>query len=102
MRVLLCSHAPEALLAYTIAIERPWPVRRTFLLLISTQARVLSWLQEPGTTVWLVPHTVGVREWTKEGAGTANQLWRESLPLGRIQAPHTNLELALEHVGYRQ
>ena len=41
VRALLCPHAPEALLAYSIGLERlerPWPLRRTFLLFVSIQS----------------------------------------------------------------
>ncbi len=44
-RVLLCPHGPEAMLAYTIEVIRPITLTRTFLLLISKQAAVLSALQ---------------------------------------------------------
>jgi hypothetical protein len=95
-----CPHSPEAIFGYSITIEQPIALSRTFLLLLSKQAHILSWLQHPATSVWLVPHSAGIEAWAKEGAGTAGELWAQCLPLGEIELPSVNLGLALKHVGY--
>src|SRR5947209_122184 len=95
---VLSPHAPEALLAYSIGLERPWPLRRTFLLLVSRQAHIIGLLQEPGTSVWLVPKQAAVPETTRQQPGTANDLWSESLPLGVMNGPNGQIRLALQHV----
>ena len=97
---LLCPHAPEALLAYNIALNRPFPLRRTFLLLVAKQAHILALLQQPGTSLWLVPHHVAIREWANEGTGTGYDTWGESLPLGLVPAPIPSVQLALQHISH--
>jgi hypothetical protein len=100
IRVLACPTAPEALCAYSVEIARPVVVRRTFLLLVGKQARFLSWLQMPGTGVWLVPKDVGLNAWAREGLSTSDELYANSLPLGVVEAPSVGLRLALQHVGF--
>ena len=98
-RLVLCPHAPEALVALGVSIERPRRLRRTYLLLASKGAHVLTYLTQPGAHVWLVPQQVGMREWAREGTGTAYDIWGQSLPLGHIQTPINSIRLALRHVG---
>jgi hypothetical protein len=42
VRVLASPSAPEAICAYTIEIARPVALRRTFMLLVAKQARLLA------------------------------------------------------------
>jgi hypothetical protein len=67
---------------------------------VSKHARILSLLLEPGAVIWLVPESVALREWAKEGAGAAYDLLRHALPVGTVDAPPRGLERALEHVGF--
>lgn len=97
---LRCPRAPEALLAITVRVNRPTALTRTYLLLVSKQARILSLLRQPGATVWLVPHTVALNEWTKEGAGTGYDLYSRALPVGLVTSPPAGLDAALDHVGF--
>jgi hypothetical protein len=99
-RTILSPRAPEALFAYTIDITSPAPFRRTYLILVSKQANVLSLLLKPGTSIWLVPQPAAVTEWAKEGTGTAYDLLATALPVGVVQAPPVALRQALEHVGH--
>jgi hypothetical protein len=92
--------APEALCAYTIEIARPVNLRRTFMLLLSKQAQLLSWLQQPGTTVWLTPKAAGLRAWAREGLSTPEDFYAASLPVAVVQEPSMGLGLALRHVGF--
>lgn len=98
--VLLCPHAPEAIYAYTVRAIRPAELTRTYLLLVSKHARILSFLRQPGATIWLVPQTVALREWAKEGLGIAYEVYSRALPVGVVDAPPAGLDSALEHVGY--
>ena len=97
---LFCPQAPEALFAFTIRVNRPVALTRTYLLLVSKQARMLSLLRRPGATIWLVPHAVALREWAKEGAGTGYDLYSQALPVGLVTAPPAGLDAALGHVGF--
>ena len=99
--VILCPHAPEAIWAYHLVVRRPVKLERTYLLLFSKHAPILSFLEQSGSVIWLVPETVAVREWAREGLGTADELVACALPVGAVQAPLPGLEMALEHVGYR-
>ena len=81
---------------------RPVKLTRTFLLLVSKHARILSLLLEPGAVIWLVPQTVAMREWAREGVGTAYDLLSHALRVGRVEARPRGLEEALEHVGHRE
>ena len=98
--VLLCPHAPEAIYAYQVSVLRPVKLTRTFLLLVSKHARILSLLLEPGAVIWLVPQSIALREWAREGAGTAYDLLRHALPVGTVDTPPRGLMQALEHVGF--
>jgi len=98
--VLLCPHAQEAIYAYRVSVIRPVTLTRTYLLLVSRQARILSLLREPGATVWLIPQGLAWRERAKEGAGTAYDVYSRALPIGVVPTPPSGLDLALEHVGY--
>jgi hypothetical protein len=97
---LLCPQAPEALFAFTVRVNRPIALTRTYLLLVSKQARILSFLRQRGATIWLVPHAVALREWAKEGAGTGYDLYSQALPVGLVNAPPVGLDAALVHVGF--
>jgi len=99
--VLLCPHAPEAICAYQVSVLRPVKLTRTFILLVSKHARILAVLREPGAVIWLVPQSVAMREWAREGAGTAYDLLRHALPVGTVETPPRGLERALSHVGFR-
>lgn len=101
-RVLLCPHGPEAMLAYTIEVTRPIKLSRTFLLLISKQAAILSTLQQSGASVWLFPKDIALREGARQGKGSAYDIYSRALPLGAVTAPTTNLDIALKHVGYNR
>ncbi len=94
---ILSPEGPEALIGVQAAIKKPRRVRRTFLLLASRHAHILGPLTQPGSTLWLIPDRVAQREWVKEGAGSAYDLWRESLPVGQITAPIQAVQLALGH-----
>jgi hypothetical protein len=97
---LLCPQAPEALFAFTVRVIRPIALTRTYLLLVSKQARMLSFLRQRGATIWLVPRAVALREWAKEGAGTGYELYSQALPVGLVTAPPVGLGAALGHVGF--
>jgi hypothetical protein len=97
---VLCPQAPEALFAFTVRVNRPIALTRTYLLLVSKQARILSFLRQRGATIWLVPHAVAVREWAKEGTGTGYELYSQALPVGLVTAPPVGLGAALGHVGF--
>ncbi len=97
--VLMCPFAPEALWAYRVEVLRPVKLERTYLLLVSKHAHVLSLLLKPGSIVWLVPQMVAMREWAREGLGTAYDLLSRALPVGRVTEPPRGLEQTLEHVG---
>jgi hypothetical protein len=97
---LLCPQRPEALFAFTVCVNRPVALTRTYLLLVSKQARMLSLLRRPGATIWLVPHAVALREWAKEGAGTGYELHSQALPIGLVTTPPVGLGAALAHVGW--
>ena len=97
---LASPSAPEALCAYTVEIARPVNLRRTFMLMVSKQARLLSWLQEPGTAVWLTPKAADLRAWAQEGLGTPDDFYATSLPLAVVQQPSMGVGLALRHVGF--
>lgn len=97
---LLCPQAPEALFAFTVRVNRPITLTRTYLLLVSKQARILSLLRQRGATIWLVPHAVALREWAKEGTGTGYELYSQALPVGLVTAPPVGLDAALGHVGF--
>ncbi len=97
---LLCPQAPEALFAFTVRVNRPIALTRTYLLLVSKQARMLSFLRQRGATIWLVPHVVALREWAKEGTGTGYELYSQALPVGLVTAPPVGLGAALGHVGF--
>ena len=73
---------------------------RTFLLALSKTAHILTFLREPGATIWLVPQTVAMREWAKEGLGVFEDLYSRALPVGIVTAPPAGLEAALAHVGF--
>lgn len=81
---------------------RPVKLTRTFLLLVSKHARILSLLFEPGSVICLVPQAVAIREWAKEGAGTADELLDHMLPVGQVEIPPRGLEQALEHVRFSE
>ncbi|MGO9499246.1 MAG: hypothetical protein ACLQA5_21425 [Solirubrobacteraceae bacterium] len=98
--VLLCPHAPEAIYTYQVSVRRPVKLTRTFLLLVSKHAPILSLLLEPGAVIWLVPQWVAIREWAREGTGSAGDLLAHALPVGRVDTTPHGLEQALEHVGY--
>jgi hypothetical protein len=98
--VLLCPHAQEAIYAYQVSVLRPVKLTRTFLLLVSKQAKILALLLEPGAVIWLVPQTIAVREWAREGAGTAHDLLRHALPVGTVDRRPRGLEQALAHVRF--
>jgi hypothetical protein len=97
---LLCPQAPEALFAFTVRVNRPIALTRTYLLLVSKQARILFFLRQRGATIWLVPHAVALREWAKEGTGTGYDLYSQALPVGVVTAPPVGLDAALGHVGF--
>ena len=97
---LFCPQAPEALFAFTVRVNRPIALTRTYLLLVSKQARMLSFLRQRGATIWLVPHAVALREWAKEGAGTGYELYSQALSVGLVTAPPVGLGAALGHVGF--
>ena len=97
---LLCPQAPEALFAFTVRVNRPIALTRTYLLLVSKQARMLSFLRQRGATIWLVPHAVALREWAKEGTGTGYDLYSQALPVGLVTMPPAGLGAALIHVGW--
>ncbi len=99
--VALSPHAPEALVAYKLELLKPLKLKRTFLFLGSSQARLLAWLQCPGTTTWLLPKDVGMQAWVKEGLVTDAEIMSHALPLGIVQGPTNNIALALEHVRFR-
>lgn len=99
-RTVLCPHSPQALFAYTVSIARPVAVTRTFLLALSEAAHVLTFLREPGATIWLVPQAVALREWAKEGLGVFEDLYSRALPVGIVTASPAGLEAALAHVGF--
>ena len=67
-RTVLCPHAPQALFACTVSIARPVAVTRTFLLALSKTAHILTFLREPGATIWLVPQTVALARMGEGGA----------------------------------
>jgi hypothetical protein len=97
---LFCPQAPEALFAFTVRVNRPIALTRTYLLLVSKQARMLSFLRQRDATIWLVPHAVALREWAKEGAGTGYELYSQALPVGLVEMPPAGLGAALRHVGF--
>jgi hypothetical protein len=97
---LFCPDAPEALFAFTVDVNRPIALTRTYLLLVSKQARMLSVVCQRGATIWLVPHAVALREWAKEGAGTGYDLYSRALPVGLVTTPPAGLAAALGHVGF--
>ena len=97
---LFCPQAPEALFAFTVRVNRPIALTRTYLLLVSKQARMLSFLRQRGATIWLVPHAVALREWAKEGVGTGYDLYSQALPVGLVTTPPVGLDAALAHVGF--
>lgn len=99
-RTVLCPHAPQALFAYTVSIASPVAVTRTFLLALSKTAHILTFLREPGATIWLVPQAVASREWAKEGLAVFEDLYSRALPVGIVTRPPAGLEAALEHVGF--
>jgi hypothetical protein len=68
------------------------------MLLVSKQARLLSWLQEPGTAVWLTPKAEGLGAWAREGLSTPDDFYATSLPLAVVQQPSIGLGLALRHI----
>ena len=70
------------------------------MLLVSKQARLLSWLQEPGTAVWLTPKAAGLRAWAREGLSTPQDFYATSLPLAVVREPSMGLGIALRHVGF--
>jgi hypothetical protein len=94
----LCPDGPEALLAYTIQLSRPWELRRTFLLMLSTRLDIYAALTRPGTTIWLVPHRTAIREWAREDTGTANDVWHESLPIAQTTSDSLAIAHALQHI----
>ena len=96
--VLLCPYAREAMLAYTVQINTPWRIRRTFLLLISKRPDVYGWLAEPGTTVWLLPTEAGVREWAREGLGTGYDVLKDALPVGHTPGGSQIIDWGVRHV----
>ena len=83
---LFCPDRPEALFAFTVCVDRPIAPTRTYLLLVSKQARMLSFLCQRGATICLVPHVVALREWAKEGTGTGYDLYSRALPVGLVTA----------------
>lgn len=99
-RTILCPHAPQALFAYAVSIARPVALTRMFLLALTKTAHILTFLREPGATIWLVPQTVALREWAKEGLGVFEDLYSRALPVGIVTRPPAGLEAALEHVGF--
>jgi hypothetical protein len=100
--VVMCPHAPEAVWAYHVTVLGPIALTRTYLLLVSKHAHVLSLLRESDSVVWLVQQSVAMREWAREGLGTAYDLLSHALPVGLVTAPPRGLEQALEHVGFRE
>ncbi len=97
--VVICPHAPEALWTYQVNMLRPLELQRSYLLLVSKHAHVLSLLLKPGSVVWLMPQWVAISEWAREGLGTAHDLLAHALPVGQVTAPPAGLEAALAHVG---
>jgi hypothetical protein len=99
---LLCPDAPEAIYAYNVEVLRPVKLTRTYLLLASKQARILAYLREPGTTIWLVPQAVAWREWAKEGLGTADDVFSRALPVGQVNTRPVHLDTVLRHIGFSE
>lgn len=98
--IFLCPHGPQALLAFTIEVLRPLKLRRTYLLLLAKQPRIIAILRRPGAVAWLVPHDTAISEWAKEGAGTPEELYSRALPVGTVTRPPAGLARALAHVGF--
>jgi hypothetical protein len=95
---ILSPEGPEALIGIQAAITKPRHIQRTFLLLGSRNLPLLEPLTKTGSTIWLVPKHIGVREWAREGTGTAYDIWKHSLPLGYITTPMASIQLALHHL----
>jgi hypothetical protein len=98
--IFLCPDAPQALLALTVEVRRPLKLRRTYLLVVAKQPRIIAILRRPGAVAWLVPQALAISEWAKEGAGTPEELYSCALPVGSVTRPPAGLARALAHVGF--
>jgi hypothetical protein len=99
-RVVMDPASPQALLRYTLVIERPERVERRFLFLVHKLAPQLLWLQQPGTQLWLVPQRIA--QSAPAGITSAYDIVSRCLPVGMVSAPLAGLDEALAHVGYAE
>lgn len=95
-RVLLDPRGPRAVWRYTIGIERPERLERQFLFLVHVLAPRLAELQQPGTSLALIPQRIV--EGNLGRTASAYDVLSYCLPVGEVEEPSRGLDEALAHV----